>query len=199
MKRQKETLKPEVPRVVTLKAVAKRVGLTAGTVSAVLNNSNASASVPERTRKRILEAARELRYKPNFLARSLRVKRTYTIGVIAQEIGDIYGAMVISGVERYLRQQNYFFLTMIHRHNPQLLQSYSHMLESRGAEGIIAVATSISEKPSLPTVAIAGHQRMDGVTNIILDHHHAGRMALDRKSTRLNSSHEVPSRMPSSA
>lgn len=179
MKRLKENLKAAVPQVVTLKAVAKRVGLTAGTVSAVLNNSSASASVPERTRKRILEAARELRYKPNFLARSLRVKRTYTIGVIAQEIGDIYGAMVISGVERYLRQQNYFFLTMIHRHNPQLLQSYSQLLESRGAEGIIAVATSIAEKPSLPTVAIAGHKLVDGVTNIILDHRHAGQMALE--------------------
>ena len=128
--------------------------------------------MPERTRKRILEAARELRYKPNFLARSLRVKRTYTIGVIAQEIGDIYGAMVISGVEQYLRQQNYFFLTVIHRHDPQLLQSYSELLESRGAEGIIAVATSITDTPSLPTVAIAGHRRVDGVTNIVLDHRH---------------------------
>jgi LacI family transcriptional regulator len=112
------------------------------------------------------------------MARSLRVKRTYTIGVIAQEIGDIYGAMVISGVEQYLRQQNYFFLTVIHRHDPQLLQSYSQLLVSRGAEGIIAVATSITDTPSLPTVAIAGHQRVDGVTNITLDHRRAARMAL---------------------
>jgi LacI family transcriptional regulator len=178
MKRRNEILKSDGPPVVTLKAVANRVGLTPGTVSAVLNNSHASASVPERTRNRILEAARELRYRPNFMARSLRVKRTYTIGVIAQEIGDIYGAMVISGVEQYLRQQNYFFLTVIHRHDPQLLQSYSQLLVSRGAEGIIAVATSITDTPSLPTVAIAGHQRVDGVTNITLDHRRAARMAL---------------------
>ncbi|MGA8102428.1 MAG: LacI family DNA-binding transcriptional regulator [Candidatus Acidiferrales bacterium] len=126
-----------------------------------------------------MEAARELSYKPNFLARSLRVKRTYTIGVIAQEIGDIYGAMVISGVEQYLREQNYFLLTVIHRHDPQRLQSYCQLLVSRGAEGIIAVATSVTDPPSLPTVAIAGHQRVDGVTNIILDHRHAARTALD--------------------
>src|ERR1700722_6272756 len=99
MKRLKENPKAAVPQVVTLKAVAKRVGLTAGTVSAVLNNSRASASVPERTRKRILEAARELRYKPNFLARSLRVKRTRPRGGIAQELGDLYGAMGARGVE----------------------------------------------------------------------------------------------------
>ncbi|MGA8233768.1 MAG: LacI family DNA-binding transcriptional regulator [Candidatus Acidiferrales bacterium] len=164
--------------VATLTTVAKRVGLTVGTVSVVLNNTEASARVPERTRKRILEAARELRYKPNLLARSLRVKRTHTVGVIAQEIGDIYGAMVISGVEQYLRQQNYFFLTVIHRHDPQLLQSYSELLVSRGAEGIITVDTSIDETPSVPTVAIAGHRRVDSVTNILLDHRRAAHMAL---------------------
>ncbi len=96
---RKEISERDKPQVVTLKALAEHVGLTPGTVSAVLNNSRASASVPERTKKRILAAAQELKYRPNFLARSLRVmQRTYTIGVIAQEIGDVYGAMVcISG------------------------------------------------------------------------------------------------------
>jgi LacI family transcriptional regulator len=177
MKGPKEKVKSEGPTMVTLTTVAKRVGLTAGTVSAVLNNAEAAARVPERTRQRILDAARELHYKPNFLARSLRVRRTHTVGVIAQEIGDIYGAMVISGVERYLRQENYFFLTVIHRHDPQLLHSYSELLESRGAEGIITVDTSIVEAPSLPTVAIAGHRCVDGVTNIVLDHRVAAQLA----------------------
>jgi DNA-binding LacI/PurR family transcriptional regulator len=175
---RKENSEHEKPQVVTLKALAAYVGLTPGTVSAVLNNSRASASVPERTKKRILAAAQELKYRPNFLARSLRVKRTYTIGVIAQEIGDVYGAMVISGVEQYLRERNYFFLTVIQRHDPRLLQSYSQLLVSRGVEGIITIDTSIANHPSLPTVAIAGHKRMDRVTNIILDHRHAVLMAL---------------------
>ena len=87
---------------VTLKAVSKRVGLTPGTVSAVLNNSLAYRSVPERTKKRIFAAARELEYKPNYLARALRVKRSSTIGVIASEVGDPYGSLIISGIERYL-------------------------------------------------------------------------------------------------
>jgi len=73
---------------VTLKAVAEHLGLTPGTVSAVLNNSAASRSIPERTRSRIIEAARQLNYRPNFMARSLRVQRTYTVGVILEEIGD---------------------------------------------------------------------------------------------------------------
>lgn len=163
---------------VTLKAVAKHVGLTPGTVSAVLNNSAASKSIPERTRKRILEAAKELNYRPNFFARSLRVQRTYTIGVILEEIGDGYGSLVVSGIEQYLRAKNYFFLTVAHRHDKRLLQSYSHLLSSRGVEGFITVDTSIGEEPSLPTVAVSGHKKFQNVTNIILDHRRAAELAL---------------------
>jgi DNA-binding LacI/PurR family transcriptional regulator len=163
---------------VTLKAVAEHLGLTPGTVSAVLNNSAASRSIPERTRKRILEAAKELNYRPNFLARSLRVQRTFTIGVILEEIGDGYGSMVVSGIEEYLRAKNYFFLTVAHRHDQKLLQSYSQLLTSRGVEGLITVDTSISEAPALPTVAVSGHRQLDNVTNIVLDHHKAAQLAL---------------------
>jgi DNA-binding LacI/PurR family transcriptional regulator len=164
---------------VTLKTIAQHLGLTAGTVSAALNNSLASRSIPEHTKKRILAVAQELNYKPNYFARSLRLKRTYTIGVIAEEIGDVYGSMVISGIEQYLRKNNYLFLTVIHRHDPQLLQTYSQMLLARGVEGFITVDTSISEAPTLPTVAVAGHRSLAGVTNIVLDHKYAARVALE--------------------
>jgi DNA-binding LacI/PurR family transcriptional regulator len=163
----------------TLKAVASRLGLTPGTVSAALNNSPAAKSIPEHTKKRILAAAKELNYRPNFFARTLRVRRTFTIGVIAEEIGDAYGSQVISGIEKFLSAQNYFFLTVIHRHDPKLLHTYSQMLLERGVEGFITVDTSISEEPSLPTVAVAGHKPIPNVTNIVLDHKRAARLALE--------------------
>src|SRR6266436_6370748 len=133
----------------------------------------------EHTKTRIIEAARALNYRPNFFARSLRLKRTYTIGVIAEEIGDAYGALVISGIEEHLRKNNYFFLTVIHRHDPKLLQTYAQMLLTRGVEGFIASDTSITEALTSPTVAVAGHSRLEGVTNIVLDHKHAARLALE--------------------
>jgi len=163
---------------VTLKTIASHLGLTPGTVSAALNNSAAARSIPEHTKQRILTAARELNYRPNFFARSLRLQRTFTIGVIAEEIGDAYGSMIISGIEQHLRQQNFFFLTVIHRHDKKLLQTYSQMLQARGVEGFITVDTSISDQPALPTVAVAGHQNVPGVTNIVLDHKRAAQLAL---------------------
>src|ERR1700720_1334254 len=170
--------KLRVERRVTLKTIAVHLSLTPGTVSAALNNSPASKSIPEHTKQRILAAAKELNYRPNYFARSLRLQRTYTIGVIAEEIGDAYGAMVISGIEEYLRKHNFFFLTVIHRHDQKLLHTYAQMLMSRGVEGFITLDTSIKDKLALPTVAVSGHERVDGVTNIVLDHHLAAKLAL---------------------
>jgi DNA-binding LacI/PurR family transcriptional regulator len=173
---QKEGIRP-APKV-TLKTIADRLGLTTGTVSATLNNSAAARAIPEHTKKRILDAARELSYRANYFARSLRLQRTFTIGVIAEQIGDPYGAMVITGIEEYLRPTEYFFLTVIHRHDLGVLHNYSQMLMTRGVEGFITVDTSITEQPSLPTVAVAGHSTVPGVTNLILNQKLGARLAL---------------------
>jgi LacI family transcriptional regulator, galactose operon repressor len=167
------------PAVVTLKAVAQHLGLTPGTVSAVLNDSPSARSIPAETKNRIHAAAKELNYRPNFFARTLRNKRTYTIGVIAEEIGDSYGSTIISGIEQYLRKRDYFFLTVAHRHDPELLNRYSQLLSERGVEGIITVDTTVQEEPTLPTVAVAGHKKLKGVTNIVLDHQQAAVLALN--------------------
>src|SRR5579864_2481830 len=167
------------PHVVTLKAVAQYLGLTPGTVSAVLNDSPSARSIPQDTKNRIRAAAKELNYRPNFFARTLRNKRTYTIGVIAEEIGDSYSSPIISGIEQYLRRRDYFFLTVVHRHDPVLLNRYSQMLSERGVEGIITVDTTVQEAPLVPTIAIAGHKKLKGVTNIVLDHTHAAVLALN--------------------
>ncbi|MFZ1131287.1 MAG: LacI family DNA-binding transcriptional regulator [Terriglobales bacterium] len=167
------------PGRVTLRDVAARVGLAPGTVSAVLNNSPSARAIPERTQQRIQAAALELNYRPNFLARSLRKKRTFTVGLIIQEIGDVYGAMVISGVEAYLRRHNYFFLTVIHRHDASMLRDHAQLLLERGAEGLITVDTSLHEPLPLPTVCVAGHKTLKGVTNILLDQERGARVALE--------------------
>jgi len=171
--------KKKTHQKVTLKTIGERLGLTPGTVSAALNNSAAARSIPEHTKQRILQAARELNYRPNFFARTLRLKRTFTIGVIASQIGDDYGSQVINGIEHYLQQRDFFFLTVVHRHDPKLMASYSQLLLSRGVEGLITVDTSVTEAPSVPTVAVAGHQPVAGVTNIVLDHKKAVRLALE--------------------
>lgn len=165
-------------RPVTLEMVAQRVGLTKGTCSAVLNQSAASRSVPAHTQEKILAAARDLNYRPSFHARNLRSKRTYMIGVVTQEIGDFYSSPIIRGVERYLRERNYFFLTVAHRHDPKLLDYYPNLLLERGVEGFITIDTITDQPFPLPTVAIPGHRSLKDVTNVVVDHGMGARLAL---------------------
>lgn len=164
---------------ITLQQLAEHVGLTKGTVSAVLNDSPSARTIPQRTKERIVAAAQKLNYRPNFFARTLRSKRTFTVGVITEEIGDPYGGMVISGIESFLSQHNYFFLTVAHRHDPHWLRQYMDLLLARGVEGLITVDTSLKQPVSIPAVAVAGHRPVKGVTNIILDHGRAAHLALE--------------------
>src|SRR5438309_6953080 len=163
---------------VTLKAVAAHLGLSPGTVSAVLNDAPSAKHIPKPTRERIIAAARKLDYRPNFFARSLRKQRTFTIGVIAHEIGDGYSSTVIAGIEHSARHKNYFFVTGVHRHDQELFDKYARLLLQRGAEGIITLDFNLAHSLPVPAVAIPGHLENEGVTNIVLDHHHAAELAL---------------------
>jgi len=165
-------------RTVTLKTIAEHLGVTAATVSATLNNSAAARCISAPTKQRVIAAARELDYKPNFFAQTLRGRRTYIVGVISERIEDFYGSSIISGIEGYLQQKNYFPLIVVHRRDPQLLQTYFQLLEARGVEGFIAIDTFIGEQPPLSTVSVGGRLRVGGVTNVTLNHKSAVRLAL---------------------
>ncbi len=162
----------------TLRELADHLRLTKGTISAVLNDSLAAKSIPQRTKDLIFKTAKEFNYEPNFFARSLVKRRTYTVGVVAEEIGDAYGAMIIDGIESALSQREYFFWTVAHRHQSDKLRSYLNMLEARGVEGFITVDTILTEPSRLPTVAVAGHRELAEVINIVLDHQMAADLAL---------------------
>lgn len=163
---------------VTLKSVAAHVGLSPGTVSAVLNDAPSAKHIPKSTRERIIAAAQKLDYRPNFFAQSLRRQRTFTIGVIAHEIGDGYSSTVIAGIEDCARQKDYFFVTGVHRHSLELFEKYSRLLLQRGAEGIITLDFNLPHSLPVPAVAIPGHTENEGVTNIVLDHRRAAELGL---------------------
>ena len=96
---------------VSLKELAVHLGLSPTTLSWVLNDAPAASSIPQETKDRILNAAKEFNYRPNYLARSLRVQKTNTIGVIVPELSDGYSAMVLNGVEAALTTAGYLYLT----------------------------------------------------------------------------------------
>jgi len=164
---------------ISLKALAEHLGLSSATVSLVINRSPGAKSIPESTQERVRKAARELNYRPNLMARSLRQKRSFTIGVIVPEVSEGYAALVLSGIEDYLLQEGYFYFVVSHRHRRDLIDEYPLILQQRAVEGIIAVDTTLNGASSIPAVAISGHRHVHGVTNIILDHNLAAQLALE--------------------
>ncbi|HEX3100184.1 MAG TPA: LacI family DNA-binding transcriptional regulator [Pyrinomonadaceae bacterium] len=176
--RKKVTVPHRGSDPVSLKDLALHLGLSPTTLSVVLNNSPQAASIPEETKKRVFDAARELNYRPNYLARSLRVQKTHTIGVIVPELSDGYSAMVLNGVESVLSTAEYFYLTASHRHRDELLGRLPGLLEERQVDGIIAVDTPIRFESSVPVVHISGQEQTEGVTNVVLNHQHAAELGI---------------------
>jgi LacI family transcriptional regulator len=164
---------------VSLKTLAAQLQLSPATVSLVINRSAAAKSIPQRTQERIRAMARELNYRPNFMARSLRAQRSFTIGVVVPEISEGYAALVMSGIEGYLSQEGYFYFVVSHRHRDDLIEEYPRLLQERAVEGLIAVDTACQEGVPIPVVAVSGHRETPGVTNIVLNHDRAARLALE--------------------
>jgi LacI family transcriptional regulator len=169
----KATSKP-----ITLKELASTLKLSQSTVSRIVNGAAAAHRIAKETQERVLHAAALHGYSANTVARSLRQKRTFNIGVIVPEISEGYSTAVLSGIEDELLQNGYFYFVVSHRHRPELLYGYPHMMLARSVEGIIAVDTPLEEELPVPLVSVSGHKRRAGVINIELDHEKAAHLAL---------------------
>jgi DNA-binding LacI/PurR family transcriptional regulator len=162
---------------VTLKQLAQHLGLDPTTVSVVLNEVPGRA-IPHVTRDRIKAAARKFNYRPSLLARSLRNRKTQTIGILAPELSDGYHTQVMSGIGDHLMAAGYFYFTAHHRHRKALIDEYIEMLLGRGVEGLIAIDTALERSFPVPAACVAGHRVVEGVTNVVLDHRFAAELTL---------------------
>ena len=85
----------------TLRTIADHLGLTPGTISAVLNDTPGALRIPQATKDRIVAAARELNYQPNPLARALRIGQAVPSGD-SLDTGSTRGALVIMDAENFM-------------------------------------------------------------------------------------------------
>lgn len=166
-------------RKVTLKDLARELDLSPATISVVLNRTPAADSIPAETQERIFAVAEKHRYLPNLMARSLRAQRSHSVGVLAPEIVEGYAAGVLGGIEGYMIARGYFTLVASHRSDPTRLHRYLDLFKARQLDGLLAVNTPLDAAPGLPTVAVAGHHTLDGVTNVVIDHARAARLAIE--------------------
>src|SRR5580700_9633474 len=162
----------------SLRRLADHLGFSPATVSLVLNRSAHADSIPQETKERILAAARKLNYRPNFLARSLRTRRSFTVGVVVPEISEGYTATVLGGIEDYLLEEGYFYFVTSHRHRADLIEEYPKMFLDRNVDGVIAIHTPWHHALPVPVATISGHSQAPGATNIVIDHDRASELTI---------------------
>lgn len=161
-----------------LKTIADYLGLSTAAVSRVLSAAPAARSIPPATQAKIHAAARLFNYQPNAVARSLRSRRTFTLGVMVPELSEGYATLVLSGIEQRLLEAGFFYFVVSHHHRPELIERYQQLLLGRSIEGLIAVDTPLTTRLHIPTVTVSGHHEPPGVTNIQLNHRRAAALAI---------------------
>ena len=119
---------------VTLKEIAKELGLSVMTVSRALNNRS---NVDEKTRNRILQTARRLGYRPNYVAKSLVLNKTNTLGVVVPEISHSFFPEVIRGIEEVAHQAGYQLILTHSKENAERELEVLNTLEAKRVDGIL--------------------------------------------------------------
>jgi DNA-binding LacI/PurR family transcriptional regulator len=174
--------KTEEHKPASLKVLSDHLGLSMAAISRVLSGAPAARSIPKATQDRILKAAEELNYRPNLFARSLRNRRSQTVGVIVPEVSEGYATLVLSGIEHELMQAEYFYFLISHHHREEMIKRSERLFRDRAVEGVIAVDTLLRDRWAIPTVTVSGHHEPKGVTNIVLNHRLAAELAIDHLS-----------------
>ena len=118
----------------TLKDISKILNLSISTVSKALNDSNEISSI---TKQRVIEIAEQLNYKPNYIAKCLRYRKTNTIGVIIPDILNYYFVKVLSGIEKEARINNYKVITCISNEQYQTEIDNIKILANGAVDGLI--------------------------------------------------------------
>jgi DNA-binding LacI/PurR family transcriptional regulator len=172
---------------VRLLDVARACGLSVSTVSIVLSEAPLSQYVAASTREQIRAMAQQLGYHPDAYARSLRRRRSHTIGVVAFDLSDPFCIPIVRGIQDGLGPASYLPLLMDAQARRDLFDSYLQMILERRAEGLIVIASWIFnesnllvdvKKNNVPLVILARDLTERGISSVQVDNHAGGMLAM---------------------
>ncbi|KNZ42700.1 LacI family DNA-binding transcriptional regulator [Acetobacterium bakii] len=123
--------------------VAKEANVSVATVSRVVNNI---PLVNEETRERVLAAIKRTGYKPNAIARSLKIQRTNTIGIMIPDITNPYYTEIVRGAEDVCGIYNYNIILTNTDFDPEKERKALNVLIEKQCDGIIYVGKDLSEE-----------------------------------------------------
>lgn len=172
---------------VTLQDVARKSGFSPSTVSIVLSEAPLSRYVAAQTKERIRKTAETLGYRPDHFARSLRSRRSNTIGVLVFDISDPFCVLILRGIEKALHGTRWMPILMDAHNERSQFEGYLDLLMERRVEGLIVVANwlfdegGLLEKAShevMPTVVVGRDVSEKHIGSVIVDNEAGGYQAI---------------------
>jgi LacI family transcriptional regulator len=137
---------------VTIKDVARIAHVSNTTVSRALNNQS---RIRNETKERILSIAKELNYRPDFIARSLVMKRTNTLGLVITTIANPFYTELAQGIEATARKLGYNIILCSTQSDLSTEKLNIDMLRSKGVDGIIFTSAHMGD-PNIVELAEDG-------------------------------------------
>jgi LacI family transcriptional regulator, galactose operon repressor len=127
---------PQKDRPVDMGELARLLGVSKTTVHYALSRKG---RVSQAVRRRVQQAADELGYRPNLLARSLRTKKTHTLGVILSSLTSSFHAHLLETIDRAAQENGYSILLACSYRDPIKEKELVEMLLLKGVDGMIVV------------------------------------------------------------
>jgi DNA-binding LacI/PurR family transcriptional regulator len=165
----------------SMKDVARLADVSESTVSRVINKS---IPVDEATRRVVEEAIRKLNYKPNLLAKGLRIKSSQIIGLVVPEIVHHTFASFIQFIEESTFARGYGLIVGNHKDDPEIEEIFIDSLVRRHVDGIIFSRVSdesrvmkIITRSQVPVVVIDRAAEKEELASVVLDNRKAGQFA----------------------
>jgi LacI family transcriptional regulator len=167
----------------TLLDVARASGFSASTVSIVLNEAPLSRYVAAGTKEHIRTVAVDLGYRPDASARSLRSRRSHTIGIMVSDISDPFCTLILQGIEKTLYPTTYLPIIMIAHNQREQFERHVEMMLERRVEGLILVANWLFgefdlltdiEKSRIPTVGVGRDLTASRISSLQVDNEAGG-------------------------
>ena len=156
----------EISLAARMKDIARDLGVSLMTVSKALRNHS---DISEATRRRVLKRVRELNYQPNWIARSLALRRTYMVGLVIPDLMHSFFAEVAKGVARACEPAGYQVVISNSEEDPATEERQIGALLARGVDGLIVASAQRSGRAEL-----FGRLRARKVPYVLIDRLPAG-------------------------
>ncbi|MED2974443.1 substrate-binding domain-containing protein [Fictibacillus sp. B-59209] len=170
---------------ITIADVAKHAGVSKSTVSQFLNSRFDYMS--EKTKKKIEVTIEELNYQPNIVARSLKQKATFTVGVVVANILHTFSTQIIRAMEDAFHEQGYQIIVCNADDEPEKEKKYIEMLLAKQVDGIMIFPTGSNldlyermKQMQFPVVFVDRTIKDLNIATVMLDNHMAAKLAVDQ-------------------